>query len=342
VAVVEGVSRNTGGLTGAANFSVSSNGALVYAPGPVSAWAPFDIGLMDRTGKVQPLQLPPGAYAWPRVSPDGKRIAFANDDDTAAAVWIYGLSGTSTIQRLTSKGNNRFPIWTSDSSRVAFQSDRDGDSAIFWQPVEGGTAERLTRPDRNESHAPESWSPNGDRFLFSVTKGSDVSLWTFSLRDRTATPFGDVHSEDPTNAVFSPDGKWVAYGSTDRGRSTIYVQPFPANGTKYQLFATGSDSPHHPRWSPNGKELFYDPRVSGFEAVSVTTQPAFAFGNVAAVPKLFQMAGETFRTPYDIAPDGRLAGRITTGQREYVRSAADQIEVVLNWQEELKRLVPTH
>jgi Tol biopolymer transport system component len=295
---------------------------------------------MDRKGKVEPLKLPPGAYAWPRVSPDGKRLAFVNDDDKEAIVWIYDLSGTSTMQRLTSGGNSRFPIWTSDRKRVAFQSDRDGDLAIFWQPADGGTAERLTRPERGESHAPESWSPNGDHFLFSVTKGSDVSLWTFSLQDRKATPFGAVHSSNPTNAVFSPDGKWVAYASAERGMTTIYVQPFPATGTTYQLFAKGSDNPHHPRWSPDGKELFYDVRITGFEAVSVTTQPTLAFGNAVAVPKRFLMAGPTLRTPYDITPDGKLVGRITAGQLEYVRSSADQIQVVLNWFEDLKARVP--
>ena len=341
VPIVEGVSRNTGGVTGAANFSFSNTGSLVYVPGPVSASALFDIGLMDRKGRVEPLKLSPGAYAWPRVSPDGKRIAFANDDDKEAIVWIYDLSGTSTMQRLTSEGNNRFPIWTSDSKRVAFQSDRNGDLAMFWQPADGGTAERLTKPDQGESHTPESWSPNGDSFLFSVTKGSDVSLWTFSLQDKKATPFGAIHSSNPTNAVFSPDGKWVAYSSTERGMTTIYVQPFPATGTKYQLFAKGSDSPHHPRWSPDGKELFYDPRITGFEAVSVTTQPAFAFGKAVEVPKLFYMAGVPLRTPYDIAPDGKLVGRITPGQREYVRSSVDQIQVVLNWFEDLKARVPT-
>jgi serine/threonine-protein kinase len=328
-------------VTGAANFSFSGTGSLVYVPGPVSAWTPLDIGLMDRKGKVEPLQLPPGAYAWPRVSRDAKRIAFVNDDDTEAIVWIYDLSGTSTIRRLTSGGNNRFPIWTSDSTRVAFQSDRDGDLAIFWQPIDGGTAERLTKPDPGESHTPESWSPKGDSFLFSITKGADVSLWTFSLQDRKATPFDAVHSSNPTNAVFSPDGKWVAYSSTERGMTTIYVQPFPATGAKYQLFARGSDSPHHPRWSPDGKELFYDPRVTGFEAVSVTTRPTFAFGNAVAVPKLFLMAGITFRTPYDITPDGKFVGAITAGQTEYVRSSVDRIQVVLNWTQELKRLVPT-
>jgi eukaryotic-like serine/threonine-protein kinase len=341
VPIVEGVSRDTAAVTGAANFGFSSTGSLVYVRGPVSASALLDIGLMDRKGKVEPLRLPPETYEWPRVSPDGKRLAVASDDDKEATIWIYDLSGTRAMQRLTSGGNNRFPIWNSDSKRVAFQSDRDGDLAIFWQAADGGVAERLTRPAPSESHAPESWSPKGDTFLFSITKGSDVSLWTFSLQDRKATPFGGVHSSNPTNAAFSPDGKWVAYASTERGIATIYVQPFPATGIKYQLFAKGSDSPHHPRWSPDGKELFYDPRITGFEAVSVTTQPAFAFGNAVAVPKLFLMAGAGLRTPYDIAPDGRLVGRITAGQMENVRSQTDQIQVVLNWFTELQQRVPT-
>jgi hypothetical protein len=135
----------------------------------------------------------------------------------------------------------------------------------------------------------------------------------------------------------------VAYASAERGTGTIYVQPFPATGIKYQLFAKGSDSPHHPRWSPDAKELFYDanPKVTGFEAVSVTTQPTFAFGNAMSVPKLFLMAGATLRTPYDITPDGRIVGRITAGQREYARSQNDQIQVVLNWFEDLRTRVPT-
>jgi serine/threonine-protein kinase len=343
VPIVEGVSRDTAAVTGAANYAFSNTGSLAYVRGPVSASALLDIALMDRQGKVEPLKLPPGTYEWPRVSPDGKRLAVASDDDKEATVWIYDLSGTRAIQRLTSAGNNRFPIWTSDSQRVAFQSDRDGDLAIFWQPADGGAAERLTRPAPGESHAPESWSPKGDSFLFSITKGSDVSLWTFSLRDGKATPFGAVHSSNPTNAAFSPDGKWVAYASAERGIGTIYVQPFPATGIKYQLFAKASDSPHHPRWSPDGKELFYDAnqKVTGFEAVSVTTHPTLAFGNAVTVPKLFLMAGAALRTPYDITPDGRLVGRITAGQMEHVRSQADQIQLVLNWFEDLKARVPT-
>src|SRR6185436_6713748 len=131
-----------------------------------------------------------------------------------------------------------------------------------------GKAERLTTAARQESHAPESWSAKDQVLLFTVTKSSDVSLWTFSLRDHHVAPFGDVHSINPIGAVFSPDGRWVAYTTTDRGRTNTYVEPYPPTGAKYSVVTPGS--PHHPLWSPDGKTLFYNPRAGAFEAVSVT------------------------------------------------------------------------
>jgi Tol biopolymer transport system component len=339
VPLVEGVRRSSGSVTGAAHFSVSSTGSLIYIPGPVSS-APLEIAVIDRKGEVERLKLPPGSYLMPRASPDGTRIAFGTDDGKEAIVWIYLLSGRSTMQRLTFGGNNRVPLWSSDGKRVAFQSDREGDLAIFWQSAAGGTAERLTKPEQGESHTPESWSPKGDRLLFSVKKGSDVSLWTFSLRDRTATPFGDVHSSFPVGARFSPDGRWVAYASTERGTTAIYVQPFPATGDKYQLSAKGLQNPHELAWSPDGKELFYVPRIGGFEAVGVTTEPTFAFGTAVAVPRPFLLGPPNSPTLYDIAPDGKFVGLITAGQTESGAAKVPQIQLVLNWFEELKARVP--
>ena len=174
VPVIQGVRRSTGGTTGAASFSFSSNGSLTYIPGPLSATL-SQLALANRQGGVELLKLPPGDYLMPRVSPDGTRIAFGIDDGKEAIVYTYELSN-ETMQRLTFGGNNRFPIWSGDSKRVAFQSDRDGDLGIFWQAAIGGKAERLTKADQGTSHAPESWSPKGDTFLYSVTKESDVSL----------------------------------------------------------------------------------------------------------------------------------------------------------------------
>ena len=132
---------------------------------------------------MEPLKLPPGPYVAPRVAPDGARIAFGTDDGNEAIIYTYHLSGASGMRRLTFGRKNRFPIWIANN-RVAFQSDREGDLAIFWQSTVGGTAERLTKPEPGTSHVPESWSPKHDTLLFSVTKGSDVSLWTYSLQDR--------------------------------------------------------------------------------------------------------------------------------------------------------------
>ena len=114
----------------------------MYIPGAVSAQ--WDLALTDPTGEVEPLELPPGGYEVPRVSPDGRRIAFGTDDGKEATVWIYELSGATTMKALTFGSNNRFPTWSSDSNRVAFQSDRDGDAAIFWQPttVASGTSHK--------------------------------------------------------------------------------------------------------------------------------------------------------------------------------------------------------
>ncbi len=343
VPIVEGV-RRSGTATGTAHFSVSDTGSLIYVPGPAATTAAQNnLALIDRKGAVEPLKLPSGAYQFPRISPDGKRLAFATDDGKEAIVWIYDLSGTSAMRRLTFGGKNRFPIWSADGARVAFQSDREGDLGIFWQPADGtGTAERLTKPDQGTSHVPESWSPKGERFLFGVTKGSNSSLWTFSLQDRKATPFGRVQSSIPSNAVFSPDGRWVAYGSNETGGFEIYVQPFPSTGAKYQVSKNGTSI--HPLWSPDGKELYYAPG-SGlqFGVVSVTTQPSVTFGNLVPVPRPFLMFGPGAAREYDITPDGkRFVGVVAAGQTQSGAPATPQIQVVLNWFEELKQRVPVH
>ena len=349
VPVVEGVRRTIGGAgiftaaTGAAQYSVSDNGSLFYVPGPVSATylnLSTDLALMDRKGAVEGLKFPVGTYQYPRVSPDGRRIAFGTDDGKESIVWVYDLPGTSSMRRLTFGGKNRFPIWSSDGQHVAFQSDRDGDLGIFWQPADGtGTAERLTKPDSETSHVPESWLPQGDRFLFSVTQRETVSLWTYSLREKKAEPFGGVQSANPTNAAFSPDGRWVAYATAMTPRnavdSAIYVQPFPATGATYQVSKNG-DQGHDPLWSRDGKELFYVPLPNQFAVVTMTTLPTVGFSNPVPVERRFGGAGPTTPRPFDITPDGRIIAPLDTSQTQ----AGTQIQVVLNWFEELKQRAP--
>ena len=340
--MVEGIRRAAGRETGAAQFSFSNSGSLIYISGPVStSLGPYEIALMDREGAVRTLTLPPRAYLSPRVSPDGRQIAFGIEDRNEANVYTYELDGKRPMQRLTSGGNNRFPIWL-DNERIAFQSDRDGAPAIFWQSRDGD-AVALTKPEPGESHAPESWSTKADRLLFSVRKGSDESLWTRSLQDGKATPFGAVHSSYPTSAAFSADGSLVAYASTAFGKTTIYVEPFPSTGRKHQLPARGSDIPHAPVWSRLGMDLFYVPRFPGLEAVTVTTQPGFAFGNPVELkrPSRVFLGPPNSRTLYDTTPTGGFVVLVSAGQTASGTPEAPQIQVVLNWFEELRARVPT-
>ena len=335
VPIVEGIRRSAPAAGNASQFEVSATGVLIYVPGPARS-GQEDVFLYDRKGQATPLKLPTGSYSFPRVSPDGKRIAVETTDGKQAVISIYDLSGASSLRRLTFGGNNRLPIWSADGTRIAFQSDREGDHAIFWQPVDGGTAERLTRAEPGTSHVPESWAPRSDVLLYSSTKASESTLWSFSVRDRKAARFSDVTSRAfPTDAAFSPDGRWVAYQSGDvgTGEAMTYVQPFPATGAKYEISRGG-----RPMWSRDGKELFFVPAPSQFMSVSIHTDPEFGFGSPVPVPRRFGLAPPANPRPYDILPDGRIvsvdAANLAGDQ------ASAQIQVVLNWFEELKAKLP--
>jgi serine/threonine-protein kinase len=332
VPVVVGVGRAVRGGAGVAQFSVSDSGTLIYVAGPTSpASAAGRLALVDSQGRIQFLNVPPGLYGVPRASPDGSRIAFGTDDGKEAIVWTLELSGGRTMQRLTSGGNNRFPIWTSDGSGVVFQSDRDGDSAVFWQLADGtGAAERLTTPAEGEAHVPESWSPRAELLMFSVESKAGFSLRTLSLPSRSISEYGGVAFVDPPGAVFSPDGRWVAYASSStRGRTMVHVQPFPATGAKFTLPARGFDTPHAVLWSADGKELFYDPRPGGFESVGVITTPGFAFGEPVAHTRPFRSSPPEARRMYDVMPSGQFLGLTTT--QGSAGTQVPQLQVVLNW-----------
>jgi serine/threonine-protein kinase len=354
VPIVEGVRRAPVQATGTSQFSVAANGTLVYVQGPVSTdLGSRQLALIDRKGTAETLMVPPANIDHPRVSPDGKRVVFVIEDDKDAIVLTYEVSGASAMHRVTFGGKNRYPIWTSDGQRVVFQSDREGDLSIFWQRADGtGTAERVTRADKDTAHVPESWSPNGDGFLFRSTKGTQNTLLFYSLKDRKATPFGGVTSATPTNAVFSPDGRWVAYETgafnpaLNGGASrAVYVQPYPATGVPFQIPVVEQGGYRHPRWSPDGKELFY--MIGGnirLRVASVSTHPGFVLGNSLPLlkPAVWQDSNNDTARQWDVMPDGQhFIARVPAGSAGQVgQTQTQQIEVVLNWFTELQQRVP--
>jgi len=342
VPIVQGVNRTEGSPF--ANFSLSDTGSLIYIPGQANASSRQSaLVLVDRTGHEEALKVPPKAYGTPRFSPDGTQVAVGTDDGKEADIWVYDLSGTTSIRQLTFGGRNRFPVWSANGERIAFQSDREGDSGIFWQRADGAdTPQRLTRPEKGLFHIPESWSQANQRLSFSETSGESASLWTVSVTDGKSERFGDIQSRASLNAEFSPDGRWLAYTLRDVGRATVHIRPFPpSGGAHYQL----QDDAHHPMWSPrDGKELFYmsTANTGGLFAVRFTLQPSPAFGIPAPVAE-----NVTFRSSpvsprnHDIAPDGkRFVTVADAAPTEPGAPTAPQIRVVLNWVEDLKQRVP--
>ena len=348
--VVEGVARYITGLarfssglarygTGVAQFDFSNRGSLIYVAGPGSgSSAQSSLALVDRKGGVESLKLPGGAYGYPRVSPSGTRVAYETDDGDEAIVWISDLSGANAPRRLTFGGSNRYPIWSADGERVAFQSDREGDLGIFWQRADGsGSTERLTKPEKGVAHIPDSWSPDGQQLSFTVAK-STAAVWMLSLRDRKAIPFAESPSSSSEASVFSPDGRWVTYQSTETGRPEVYVRPFPASATKYQIHSGGANGDAHPFWSRNGKQLFFATGPTTFAAVNVAGEAGFTFSSPVPIPKGGLIGSNNGPRNYDILPDGRFLGVVPAGQGQV--ASAPQIQVLLNWFEDLKQRVP--
>ena len=330
VPVVEGVLQST--VTGVAAYNFSAKGSLVYVLGGVQS-AQSKMMWVSRNGTEQPVAAPAHAYVNPRLSPDGRRVGVAIQEHETQT-WQYDFS-RETLTRLTFEGNvNNAPVWTPDGKRIAFISNKEGSRNLFWQRADGGGGmERLTTSVY--THVPGSWSPNGQLLAFvEVNPTTGYDIWVLRMSGRKAQPFLRTPFNESV-PEFSPYGLWLANVSDESGRYEIYVQPYPGPGGKYQISTEGGTEPV---WNRNGRELFYR---SGDKmmAVDISTQHSFAAGK----PRML-FEGHYVPTPvsfpnYDVSPDGQRFLMLKPSESE--GAAPTQINVVLNWFEELKQKVPT-
>jgi eukaryotic-like serine/threonine-protein kinase len=330
VPVVDAVLQSA--VTGAAQYSISTTGSLVYVPGGIQGSQSRPVWV-SRNGAEQPLAATVHDYMFPRVSPDGRRLAVGIVEQESQ-VWLYDLS-RETLTRLTFGGDvNTNPAWTPDGKRIAFRSNKEGPLNLFWQLADGsGGLERLTTSEY--TNIPNSWSLDGQLLAFSENNPSTgLDIWILRLSDRKAEPFLRTPFNE-TAPHFSPDGHWLAYTSNESGRYEIYVLPYPGPGGKWQISTEGGTEPV---WNPNGRELFY--RSSDkMMAVDVATQPGFAAGKPRVLFEgPYQPTPITFPN-YDVSPDGQRFLMLKPSEQEH--AVPTQINVVLNWFEELKQKVPT-
>jgi dipeptidyl aminopeptidase/acylaminoacyl peptidase len=184
------------------------------------------------------------------------------------------------------------------------------------------------------AHFPDSWAPDGQRFSYTAEKGNTASVWVYSLKDQKATLFAEAPDSFLGWSVFSPDGHWIAYQSNETQKLfQVGVQPFPSTGAKQQVSRDGALSP---LWSPNRKELFYTSSRVGIVGVNVVTQPSFTFGTPSPAARFANLVRFSLPRNFDITPDGKLLGTVPSNQSG-LPPAGSQIQVVLNWFEDVKQ-----
>jgi eukaryotic-like serine/threonine-protein kinase len=330
VPVVEGVLEST--TTGAAQYSISATGSLVYVPGSAVS-AQSRLVWVTRNGTEQPISAPVRAYLFPRISPDGGRVA-VDIREQESQIWLYDLT-RGTLTRLTFEGSlSLSAVWSPDGKRLAVQSNKNGPLNIYLEPADGSSGlEQLTTSDSLQF--PASWSRDGQFLAFGeINPNSGYDIWVLRLSNRKAQPFLKTPFNE-SMPLFSSDGHWLAYVSDESGRWEIYVQPYPGPGGKWQI---STDGGMEPVWNRNGREIFYR-NGDKMMAVDISTQPSFSAGK----PRIL-FEGRYERTPatghnYDVSPDGQRFLMLEPSEQEV--AAPTQINVVLNWCEELKRRVPT-
>ena len=258
----------------------------------LSAQAPesWQLVQVDRTGAMKMLgKMPPTTFA-PRISPNGRQVVF----DALAQVWIADLDNLGSPRRLTA---GLYPMWSGDGTRVLFIVGFGEKQQMYWTAADGSGQPELLIPD---ARAPESWSVAAQYMTYITLKnGTDYDVWAYSLRDRTSAPFAAKPGAAEMSSRLSPDGRWIAYESTEAGSRDIFVEPFPATGLRVR--ATPG---RRPVWSPDGKEIFFDRDDAQLYVVSITLGPSPTVGTPTPLPiKGFMQGGG--RRMYDITPDGK-------------------------------------
>jgi serine/threonine-protein kinase len=314
---------------GTAEFAVSSAGTLVYAGTPASPVGTI-LAWVDRTGHEERIADIPAFLERPRLSPDGRRIAVERLND----IWVYDLT-TGAFRRVTFQGVNQYPVWSRDAKQLTFNRAAAGKLPALFTAASDGSGQADAIVVDEGVQFPSDWTPNGrtlvfDRVLLQTQAGNwDILSWTRG--EKAATPIVNGPFNE-FGAVFSPDGRWLAYVSEESGRREVYVRPYPGPGTSLQISSGGGDQP---RWSRDGKELFFYAGITFMHAQVTTAQDA-------ASSKPARMFDGAYRTrvdepgypSYDVSLDGR---RFLMLRASAADSAPTRLNVVLNWFEELKR-----
>ncbi len=326
IPILDGVRTNDAGPF----LSVTPSGAMAYVPGTASGTA-LQLVWVDRSGRTTPVVEERGDYSYPRISPDGEKLALELDAGNTFDTWIYDI-GRGTRIRLTSEGDSSFPAWTPDGTSVAFATRPQGTGAgafdLAWAPADGSRPPEVLL-EQAGLQLPMAWTPDGQTLSYSTFSADGVAIGALPLDGEPTIIL--ALSGSPGNHDISPGGDWLAYESNETGGYEIYLQPYPDLGAKRAISTGGG---RHPVWSADGRELFYR-HGDEMMVVDVQYEPTLT----TSVPRvLFRGAfefGNASGLNYDVSPDSQRFVMIQAD--DDTEGGAPEIRVVLNWVDELRR-----
>jgi Tol biopolymer transport system component len=341
--LLDDVAADPGSAAG--RFDFSRTGTFVYESGP--RLLPWTIGWLDDAGKSRPLLAKPGLYYSPRLAPDGQRLAISIDSGRGSDIYVYDWQRDVLARVTYTEQASADPVWAADGQHLLFRS-HGANPALWWVRTDGaGQAVRLLDGLVGDL-GPHSLSPDGRRLIYSAPGDGGNDLWTVALDladvDHPKPGIPEPLVRSPANQgrpAFSPDGRWVAYASSESGSSEIYVRSFSGKGSRadgrWQVSTGGGEQPV---WSRMGGKLFF----LANDRIMVTEYQTAEGTFVAGKPRLWSAlprVGNIGFSRFDVAPDGN---RIATLMRQ--QADADEqmprMTLLLNFFDEIRRRSPTN
>jgi serine/threonine protein kinase len=315
-------------IDGTGAFSASNAGVVAYRAAQPSvtrlSWFDRSGRALGTLGSSEQLGL-----SNLRLSPDGRRVAVERSLKNETDLWLLASTRQMRFTHGSDGSLTRLPVWSPDGSRIAFESIRSASVALSVKPsTEDGAEDVLF--ESPEVKIPCDWSPDGRSLVYYVPDPkTGTNLWVLPLATRVPFVFLETDANELWGQV-SPDGRWMAYQSNDTGRYEIYVRPFPAPGGAIPISTGGGV---YPRWSRDGKELYFI--APDAKMMAVSTHATAATLEAGAPATLFQtrrlggglnVIGRSHQ--YDVTRDGRFLINVD------VESSAPPITLLLNWKPE--------
>ncbi len=329
--VMEDLSENT--HLGFAHLDFSRGGTMVFRKGRSETQS--TIQWLDSTGKTEPLLSEPAQYEFPRISPDGSRLAFLVNEGSGRGVWIYDWQRGGKY-RLTSAVSS-FPVWSPDGTYLVFQMT----GGMFWARADGaGQPQPLT--DSKDSQFPGSFTSDGTLVFTELIPGVGSQIRTVKVESRSLQLYAGKRQaflKVPTyNAYpsFSPNGRWLAYASTEAGIYEVYVRAFPDNGSQVLISNAGGLTPI---WSPNGHELFYRTEDQRIMVVNYKERGESFLADKPRVWSGTPLANMGQTPNFDLGADGKRLVVLMPSQEKGPIELQNHLMLALNFFDEVRRRV---